>query len=223
MVHLLGAGIWVGRPPAARAPSVRGQPTTRPLLIPTRCGPCSAFPASRSSRCSSLSVRVSRAPGCWSEASPAWWGRTHGHLLLAKIAVLVSALLLAAASRAVLPALSRPAAKPSATARRMAVFIAIEAGLVLVAARPRYGDDGDHARASTMILYGPGLSDSRSTTCLKFRLLQRLVQPPIEFVLVGSGLTLLAIVFLIAAGDPSFCSGHFSSWLQAAPRSAFSP
>ncbi len=60
-------------------------------------------------------------------------GTTHGLLLLAKIAVLVLALLLAAASRAMLPALSSPtAAKSSATARRMALFIALEAGLVLV-------------------------------------------------------------------------------------------
>ena len=54
-------------------------------------------------------------------------------MLLAKLAVLVPALLLAAASRALLPALSSPIeAKPSVTARRMALFIGAEAGLVLV-------------------------------------------------------------------------------------------
>ena len=60
-------------------------------------------------------------------------GTTYGHLLLAKLAVLVPALLLAAASRAVLPDLSSPiAARASVTARRMSLFIATEAGLVLV-------------------------------------------------------------------------------------------
>ena len=59
-------------------------------------------------------------------------GTAHGQLLLAKLAVLVPALLLAAANRALLPALSGPnEAKPSAAARRMALFIALEAGLVL--------------------------------------------------------------------------------------------
>ena len=53
--------------------------------------------------------------------------------------------------------------------------------------------------------------------------LQRLVQLPIEFALVGSGLTILAVVFLVAPATHPSVRCTFSSWLQAAPRSAFSP
>ena len=147
MVHLLGAGIWVGGlPPLALllyGASQRGA-TPDPYAVRTM---------QRFSRVALVTVLILAGSGIAS----AWLlvggaaglvGTTHGHLLLAKFAVLVPALLLAAASRAMLPALSSPtAARPSATARRMALFIAIEAGLVLVRARPRYGDDGDHARA----------------------------------------------------------------------------
>ena len=47
MAHLLGAGIWVGGlPPLALL--LYAASRDRPRPIPTRCGPCSAFPASRS-------------------------------------------------------------------------------------------------------------------------------------------------------------------------------
>ena len=124
-------------------------------------------------------------------------GTTHGHLLLAKFAVLVPALLLAAASRALLPALSSPtAARPSATARRMALFIAIEAGLVLVVL----------GLATAMTETTPALHDNpvwpwpvrlSLDNLPEVPALQRLVQRPIEFALVGLGLTILAVVFLV--------------------------
>jgi putative copper export protein len=60
-------------------------------------------------------------------------GTAYGLLLLAKLGVLVLALLLATETLAMLPAFSsRTGARPSATTRRMALFIAIEAGLALL-------------------------------------------------------------------------------------------
>jgi hypothetical protein len=97
-------------------------------------------------------------------------GTAHGHLLLAKLAVLVPALLLAAANRALLPALSGPnEAKPSATAGRMALFIALEAGLVLAVLGLAAA-----MTVTTPAIHGdpiwPCPSDSRSTRCLMSQL-----------------------------------------------------
>src|SRR5262249_38038167 len=132
VVHLLGAGIWGGGlPPLALLLYDASQHATTP-------DPYAVRTMQRFSRVALVTLLILVGSGIAS----AWLlvggiaglvGTTHGHLLLAKLAVLVPALLLAAASRAVLHTLSRPfAARPSATARRMALFIAIEAGLVLV-------------------------------------------------------------------------------------------
>jgi putative copper resistance protein D len=195
MVHLFGAGIWAGGLPLLAlllySASQQGA-TPDPYAVRTM---------QRFSRVALVSVLILVGSGIAS----AWLlvggvaglvGTTHGRLLLAKFTVLVSALLLAAASRAVLPTLSSPAARPSATARRMAVFIAIEAGLVLVLL----------GLATAMTETTPALHDNPvwpwpvriSLDNLPDVLaLQRLVQLPIGFALVGSGLTLLAIVFLV--------------------------
>jgi putative copper resistance protein D len=123
-------------------------------------------------------------------------GTAHGHFLLTKVAVLVTALLLAAASRAMLPTLSGPTvAKSSATARRMALFIAIEAGLVLIVL----------GFATAMTVTTPALHEDPiwpwpvriSLDAWPEVALQRLAHPPFEFVLVGSGVTILAIIFLV--------------------------
>jgi putative copper resistance protein D len=196
MVHLLGAGIWVGGlPPLALLLYGASRHAATP-------DPCAVRTMQRFSRVALVTVLILAGSGIAS----AWLlvggvaglvGTAHGHLLLAKLAVLVPALLLAAASRAVLPTLSSPiAARPSATARRMALFIAIEAGLVLVLL----------GLATAMTLTTPASHDNpvwpwpvriSLDTLPDVPVLQRLVQRPIEFALVGSGLTILAIVFLV--------------------------
>lgn len=196
MVHLLGAGIWVGGlPPLALLLYGASQCAATP-------DPYAVRTMQRFSRVALVTVFVLVGSGIAS----AWLlvggvaglvGTTHGHLLLAKFGVLIPALLLAAASRTVLPTLSSPTAtRPSATARRMALFIAIEAGLVLVLL----------GFATAMTMATPARHDD-PVWPLPFRIsvdtlphvpaLQRLVQLPIEFALVGSGLTILAIVFVV--------------------------
>ena len=195
MVHLFGAGIWAGGLPLLAlllyGASQQGA-TPDPYAVRTM---------QRFSRVALVTVLILVGSGIAS----AWLlvggvaglvGTTHGRLLLAKFTVLVSALLLAAASRAVLPTLSSPAARPSATARRMAVFIAIEAGLVLVLLGLATAmTETTPARHDNPVWPWPvriSLDNLPDVSAL-----QRLLQLPIEFALVGSGLTLLAIVFLV--------------------------
>jgi putative copper export protein/peroxiredoxin len=132
MVHLLGAGIWVGGlPPLALLLYVASRDAAMP-------DPCAVRAVQRFSRMALVTVLVLFGSGMSTalllvQDIAGLVGTTHGQLLLAKLAVLLLALLLAAASRMLLPALSAPIeAKPSATARRMALFVALEAGLVLV-------------------------------------------------------------------------------------------
>jgi putative copper resistance protein D len=188
MVHLFGAGIWVGGLPLLALllyGASQHAATPDPYAVRTM---------QRFSRVALVTVFILVGSGIAS----AWVlvggvaglvGTTHGHLLLAKFAVLVPALLLAAASRAVLPSLSSPtAARPSATARRMALFIAIEAGLVLVLL----------GLATAMTETTPARHDDPVWPWPVQISLDNLpeVTLPIEFALVGSGLTILAIVFL---------------------------
>jgi mono/diheme cytochrome c family protein/uncharacterized membrane protein/peroxiredoxin len=196
MAHLLGAGIWVGGlPPLALLlyGASQNAPAPDPYAVRTM---------QRFSRVALITVLILVGSG----VASAWLlvgsvaglvGTTHGLLLLAKIAVLVLALLLAAASRVMLPALSSPtAAKSSATARRMAVFIALEAALVLVVL----------GLATAMTVTTPALHDDpvwpwpvRISLDLapEVPVLQRLAQLPIAFVLGASGLTILAAAFLV--------------------------
>jgi putative copper export protein/mono/diheme cytochrome c family protein/peroxiredoxin len=196
MVHLLGAGIWVG-----------GLPLLALLLYgasqhEATPDPCAVRTMQRFSSVALVTVLILVGSGIASAwllvgSAAGLVGTTYGHLLLAKFAVLVPALLLAAASRAVLPTLSSPTAtRPSATARRMAWFIAIEAGLVLVLL----------GLATAMTETTPARHDNpvwpwpiriSLDNLPEVPALQRLVQLPIEFVLVGFGLTILAIVFLV--------------------------
>jgi putative copper export protein/mono/diheme cytochrome c family protein/peroxiredoxin len=193
MVHLLGAGIWAGGlPPLALLLYRASQNAAAP-------DPYAVWTMQRFSRVALITVLILAGSG----VANAWLlvggiaglvGTTHGCLLLAKIAVLVLALLLAAASRAMLPVLSSPtAAKSSATARRMAVFIALEAGLVLVVL----------GLATAMTVTAPALHDDpvwpwpvRISLDLvsEVPVLQRLAQLPVAFVLGVSGLTILAVV-----------------------------
>src|SRR6516164_2854363 len=196
MTHLLGAGVWVGGlPPLALLLYGASQNAAAP-------DPYAVRTMQRFSRVALITVLILSGSGIAS----AWLlvggvaglvGTTHGCLLLAKFAVLVLALLLAAASRAMLPALSSPsAAKSSAAACRMALFIAIEAGLVLVVL----------GLATAMTLTTPALHDDPvwpwpfriSLDALpEVPLLQRLAQLPIASVLAVSGLTVLAVAFLV--------------------------
>ncbi|MFL5279545.1 MAG: CopD family protein [Rhodopila sp.] len=196
MAHLLGAGIWVGGlPPLALLLHGASRGTTAP-------DPYAVRTMQRFSRVALITVLILAGSG----VASAWLlvggvaglvGTTHGCLLLGKIAVLVPALLLAAASRAMLPALSSPAAaRSSATARRMAVFIALEAGLVLIVL----------GLATAMTVTTPAIHDDPAwpwpvrislDAGLGVPPLQRLAQPPMAFVLGVSGLAILAIVFLV--------------------------
>ncbi|MBV9250041.1 MAG: CopD family protein [Acetobacteraceae bacterium] len=189
MVHLLGAGIWVG-----------GLPLLALLLYgasqhAATPDPYAVRSMQRFSRVALLTVLILVGSGIAS----AWLlvgsiaglvGTTHGHLLLSKLAVLILALLLAAASRAALPTLSSPTAvRSSATARRMALFIAIEAGLVLVVL----------GLATAMTETTPALHDD-PVWPWPFRIsLDTLPEVAAlrEFALVGFGLTILAIVLLV--------------------------
>lgn len=132
MVHLLGAGIWVGGlPPLALLLYGASCDGTTPDLYAVR----TMRRFSRVALCTVLVLAGSGIAAAWLLVGgmAGLVGTTHGHLLLAKLAVLVPVLLLAAASRARLPALSDPnAGSSSPTARRMALFIAFEALLVLV-------------------------------------------------------------------------------------------
>ena len=195
MAHLLAAGVWVGGlPPLALLLDGAGRNPSAP-------DPYAVLAMQRFSRVALISVLVLAGSG----AVSAWLliggvaglvGTAHGHLLLAKLAVLVLALLLAAANRALLPGLSsQTAAKGSATARRMALFVAIEAGLVLTLI----------GLAAAMTVTTPALHDD-PVWPWPFRLslgvwpevpsLERLAQPPAASVLAILGLAILAVAFL---------------------------
>lgn len=131
MAHLLGAGVWAGVLP----------PLALLLYAGSRYGgapdPYAVRAIQSFSRVALVTVLLLAGSGVASAlllvgSLAGLVGTAHGRLLLAKLAVLITALLLAAVNRRLLPRLSgQNEAKPSATARRMALFIAIEAGLVL--------------------------------------------------------------------------------------------
>jgi putative copper export protein/peroxiredoxin/cytochrome c5 len=195
MVHLLGAGIWVGGlPPLA----LLLYATSRYAATPD---PFAVRAMQRFSRVALVTVLVLASSGIANalllvESVAGLVGTAHGHLLLAKLAVLVPALLLAAANRALLPALSGPnEAKPSAAARRMALFIALEAGLVLAVL----------GLAAAMTVTTPAIhGDPIWPWPIRLSLdalpdvpvIQNLLQPRSELVLAGFGLALVAVAFL---------------------------
>jgi putative copper resistance protein D len=196
VTHLLGAGVWMGGLP----------PLALLFYEASRAGaaidPGVERTTRRFSRVACVALFILAASGIAS----AWLliggfvgllGTPHGWLLLAKLAVLVPVLLLALESRAMLPALSNPAAaNSSGAARRMALLIAVGTGLVFVAL----------GLATAMTVITPAIHDDPvwpwrvrlSLDALsEVPLLQRLAHAPIEFVVMGAGLTVLAIVFLI--------------------------
>jgi putative copper resistance protein D len=196
MAHLLGAGVWAG-----------GLPPLALLLYGASqngaaMDPYAARTVRRFSRVAATAALILGGSG----VASAWLliggiagllGTPHGWLLLAKLAVLVPVLLLAIESRAMLPALSSPTAvKSSAAARRMAMFMAIEAGLMLVAL----------GLAAAMTVITPAIHDDPvwlwrvrlSLDALsEVPLLQRLAHAPIQFLVAGAGLTVMAIIFLV--------------------------
>ena len=196
MVHLLGAGFWAGGlPPLALL--VYEASRSRAAI-----DPCVARTARRFSRVACvalLSLVASGVASAWLLIGGAigLMGTPHGWLLLAKLGVFVPVLLFAVESRAILPALSSPnAANASAAAGRIALLIALKAGLVFVV----------FGLAGAMTLITPAIHDDPvwpwrvrlSLDALsEISLLQRLAHAPIEFVIAGAGLAVLAIIFLI--------------------------
>jgi putative copper resistance protein D len=193
MVHLLGAGIWVGGlPPLALLLYAAGRYAATP-------DPYAVRAIQRFSRVALITVLVLAGSGIATalllvESVAGLVGTAHGHLLLAKLAVLVPALLLAAANRALLPALSGPN-EPSASARRMALFIALEAGLVLALL----------GLAAAMTVTTPAIHSDpvwpwpirlSLDALLDVPVIQRLMGLRSELVLAGLGLAILAIAFL---------------------------
>lgn len=196
MLHLLAAGIWVG-----------GLPFLALLLYcATRGDVAPDSYAVRAMQRFSLVALVAVLLLAVSGIAAAWLlvggvaglvGTAHGNLLLAKLAVLAPALMLAAANRRLLPSLSAPNERTSsATARRMALFIALEAVLVLALL----------GFAVAMTLTTPGVHGD-PVWPWPFRLsfegvpvaqyLQRLVQEPaLAFALSGLGISLLTIMIL---------------------------
>jgi putative copper export protein/mono/diheme cytochrome c family protein/peroxiredoxin len=196
MAHLLGAGVWAG-----------GLPPLALLLYgasrnAAAMDPCVAPTVRRFSRAAAVALLILAASGVASGwlligGAVGLFGTPHGWLLLAKLAVLVPALLLAIEGGAMLPGLSSAApANSCAAARRMALLIAIEAVLVLIVL--------GFAAAMTMI--APAIHDDpvwpwRARLSLdalsEIPFLQRLARAPIEFLVAGAGLTGLAILFLV--------------------------
>ncbi|BCP52262.1 hypothetical protein K32_08790 [Kaistia sp. 32K] len=132
MAHLLSAGVWVGGLPAlALLLHAASRSGARP-------DPYAIRTMQRFSRIALVAVLILAGSGSVSawlllEGVPGLLGTLHGHLLLAKFALLFFALLLAAASRARLASLAgSDEATSSQTARAMAWYIAVEAGLVIL-------------------------------------------------------------------------------------------
>jgi putative copper resistance protein D len=196
LLHLLGAGVWVGGlPPLALLLYGVSQKAAAPDPYARRI--CLRF-----FRVSLFMMVVLAGSGFAS----AWLlvggtvglvGTTYGLLLLAKLGVLVLALLLATETLAMLPAFSsRTGARPSATARRMAFFIVVEAGLALLLlglstamsmATPSLHND-------PVWPWGVRLSlDAWSQD----QALRRLVQLPIWYMLAIAALTIGIVVFLV--------------------------
>ena len=196
VTHLLGAGVLAGGLP----------PLALLFYEASRSGaavdPSVARTTRRFSRVACVALFILAASGIAS----AWLliggfvgllGTPHGWLLLAKLAVLALVLLLAVESPAMLAALSRPtAANTSAAAWRIALLIALEAGLLFVAL----------GLAAAMTVTTPAIHDDPvwpwrvrlSVDALSdIPFLPRLLHAPIEFTVAGAGLAVLAIIFFV--------------------------
>jgi putative copper export protein/mono/diheme cytochrome c family protein len=134
VTHLLGTGLWVGGLVALAlllgAASREDGADARPYAVLT---------ARRFSRAALIVMLLLMASGVLNaiaqvESVAALAGTTHGHLLLAKLVVLVPILVLAAVNRMrILPALSAPSVPVGrSTMRRLTAFVGLEATLALV-------------------------------------------------------------------------------------------
>jgi putative copper export protein/mono/diheme cytochrome c family protein len=134
VTHLVGTGLWLGGLVALalllRAASREDCADARPYAV---------LAARRFSRVALIVMLLLMASGALNaiaqvESVAALAGTTHGRLLLAKLAVLVPILVLAAVNRTrILPALSAPSVPVGrAIMRRLTTFVGLEAVLALV-------------------------------------------------------------------------------------------
>jgi putative copper resistance protein D len=193
ITHLLGTGLWIGAliPLALllRAASREDGADSRPYAVRA---------ARRFSRAALITMLLLMGSGVMNaivqvESIAGLAGTTHGHLLLAKLAVLVPILVLAAVNRArILPALSHSSdtvRRP--VMRRLAAFVLLEAGLALVVL----------ALAAAMTLTTPARhGDPVWPFPFRFSLDALLDVPATRWrALLGSQLALVGLVALIAS------------------------
>ncbi len=134
IAHLLGTGLWVGALiPLALLLRLAGRDDGADSL------PYAVRAARGFSRAALITMLVLTGSGVMNaivqvESIAGLVGTTHGRLLLAKLAVLVAILVLAAVNRArILPALPGSSATVRGPLmRRLAAFVGLEAGLALV-------------------------------------------------------------------------------------------
>jgi putative copper export protein/mono/diheme cytochrome c family protein/peroxiredoxin len=195
LLHLAGAGVCVGGLPSL---ALLVYSVSRKAAAPD---PYAIRALLQFFRVSLLMVLVLAGSG----AASAWFlvggvvglvGTTYGLLLLAKLGVLVLALLVALETLAMLPAFSSRSGRPSATARRIAAFIAAEAGLALFLL----------GLATAMTMATPALHNDpvwpwsvrlSLDAWSDVQVLRRLVQMPIVYGLIVAALTVGLAVFLV--------------------------
>jgi putative copper resistance protein D len=221
VLHLLGAGVWLGGlPPLALLLYSVGKKAVTPE-------PYAARALLLFLRVSLLMVLVLAASG----VASAWplvggvaglVGTTYGLLLLAKLFVLVLALALVAETVAMLPGFSTgTGAIPSASARRMALFIVIETGLALILL----------GLSTAMTMATPSLHadpvwpwnirlsfDAPS----EVQALRRFIQMPVAYVPAVAGLAILVVVFLVRR-QPVFAFGSLFGLAAVALALGFQP
>jgi len=193
ITHLLGTGLWVGAlVPLAlllRAASREDGADSRPYAV---------LAARRFSRAALITMLPRMGSGGMTaivqvESIAGLAGTTHGRLLLAKLAVLVPILVLAAVNRGrILPALSGSSdAVQRPVMRRLAAFVGLEAVLALVLL----------ALAAAMTLTTPARhGDPVWPLPFRFSFDALLDLPATRWrVLLGSQLALVGIVILIAS------------------------
>ena len=193
ITHLLGTGLWIGAlVPLAlllRAASREDGADSRPYAVRA---------ARRFSRAALITMLLLMGSGVVNsivqvESIAGLAGTTHGRLLLAKLAVLVPILVLAAVNRAhILPALSDSSdtvRRP--VMRRLAAFVGLEAGLALVVL----------ALAAAMTLTTPARhGDPGWPLPFRFSLDALLDVPATRWrALLGSQLVLVGLVALVAS------------------------
>jgi len=193
MAHLLGTGLWVGAlVPLALLLRLAGSEDDADSL------PYAARAVRRFSRAALITMLFLMGSGVMNaiaqvESIAGLAGTTHGRLLLAKLAVLVPILVLAAANRRhLLPALSGPSdtvRRP--VMRRLAAFVGLEAGLALVLL----------ALAAAMTLTTPARhGDPVWPLSFRFSLDALLDVPATRWrALLGGQLALLGLVAVIAS------------------------